>query len=159
MWPRCTPVRVIASPESRAIAALGGHCVAKTCRWQNGDRKFGCNDPRALQFHHKQGGGSAARRNGTDSKRSIAFEILRYIRRGWLPRFELLCANCHAIESKPRQQGARLHRQPARLRRSQQKECEPTRRVREKAETEAGQAERRFLAAMKKQTTRALLLR
>lgn len=153
------PVRVIASPESRAIAALGGRCMAKACRWRNDDRKFGCGDPRTLQFHHKQGGGSTTRRNGTDSKRSNALEILRYIKRGWSPRFELLCANCHAIESKPRQQGARLHLRPARIRRSQQKEGQPTRRVREKAEIETEQAGRKVLAAMRQQIAEERLLR
>lgn len=147
------------SPEARAIAALGGRCMAKTCRWQNDDDKLGCTDPKALQFHHKHGGGSAARRNGTDSKRSIALEILRYIRRGWSPRFELLCANCHAIESKPRQQGACLHTQPARIRRSQQKRGQPPRRVRDKPEIEVEQAERRVLAAMRQQTEEERLLR
>ena len=152
-------MHMVASPESRAIAALGGRCIAKTCRWQNDDGKYGCSDMRALHFHHKRGGGSAARRNGMDSKRSIALEILRYIRRGWSPRFELLCANCHAIESKPRQRGTHLHTQPARIRRSQQKEGQPTRRVREKAEIEAEQAERRVLAAMRQQIAEERLLR
>jgi hypothetical protein len=140
------------SPEFRAKTKLGGRCVAKTCGWHNEDGTYGCSDLRVLQFHHKEGGGSAARRDGTDSNRMIAYEILRYIKRGWPPRFELLCAICHAIDSKPRQQGARLHKQPARIRRSQQKEGQPMRRVREKAEVEAEQAERRFLAAMRQQS-------
>jgi len=154
---KCIGIHMVASAESRAIDALGGRCTAKTCRWQNDDGKFGgCSDRRALQFHHTQDGGSAARRDGKDSKRLNAFEILRYIRRGWPPRFELLCANCHAIESKRRQQGSRLHLRPARIRRSQQKEGEPTRRVREKAEIEA---ERRFRDAMKQKTAEDRLLR
>lgn len=150
---------MISSPESRAIAVLGGRCMAETCRWQNDDGTLGCNDVRALHIHHREGGGSAARRNGADSKRSNALEILKYIKRGWSPRFELLCANCHAIESKPRQQGARLHTQPARIRRSQQKKGQPTRRVREKAEIEAEQAERNVLAAIRQQIKEKRLLR
>jgi hypothetical protein len=150
---------MIASPESRAIAALGGRCMAKDCRWQGSEGKLGCTDARVLQIHHKEGCGSDARRNGKDSKRSNAYETLRSIRRGWVPRFELLCANCHAIESKPRQEGARLHKRPARIRRSQQKDGQPARRVREKSEIESEQAERNFLAAMKKQSKEDRLLR
>jgi hypothetical protein len=150
--------RSTTSPELRAMAALGGRCMAENCQWQNADGKLGCSDVKALQFHHKEGGGSAARGDGRDSKRSIAFEILRYIKRGWSPRFELLCANCHAIESKSRQGGARLHTQRARIRRSQQKEGQPTRRVREKTEIETEQAERRVLAAMRKQIKEERLL-
>ena len=146
------------SPEFRAKATLGGRCVAKTCRWHNEDGTYGCTDLRVLQFHHMEGGGSEARKDGKDSNRMIAYEILRYIKRGWPPRFELLCANCHAIDSKPRQQGARLHKQPARIRRSQQKQGQSLRRVREKPEIEAEQAERLFLAAMRRQTEEDRLL-
>jgi hypothetical protein len=146
------------SPEFRAKAKLGGRCVAKTCRWHNEDGKYGCTDLRVLQFHHRDGGGSAARKDGADSVRMIAYEILRYIKRGWPPRFELLCANCHAIDSKPRQQGARLHKRPARIRRSKQKQGQPLRRVRGKPEIESEQAERLFLAAVRRQIKEDLLL-
>ena len=135
--------------------------MAKTCRWHNEDGTIGCNDERALQFHHKDGGGSAQRKKGKDSRRMIAYEILREIKRGRSPRFDLLCACCHAIEGKvnKRHQGARQHEQPALVRASKQKEGQPARRVRDQSEIEAEQAERRVLAAMRRQTREDLLLR
>ena len=142
-----------ASPDRglrlKAIAKLGGRCVGNTCRWHNADGTYGCTDERALQFDHKDGGGSSARRKGKDSLRQIYYQVLN----GSL-RFRLLCASCHEIRKKVERQaqGANQHEQPARLRQSLQIEGEPVRRVREKPEIEAEQAERRFLAAMRRQT-------
>jgi hypothetical protein len=85
----------------------------------------------------------------------MPLKYLRYIKRGLSPRFELLCACCHAIEGKvnKRNQGANQHKQPALVRASKQKPGQPERRVRNKAEIEAEKAERRFLAAMRRQTS------
>lgn len=148
------------SPEPRAIAKLGGRCLARTCRWHNDDGTVGCNDERALNFHHKDGGGSAQRKKGRDSRRSIAYEILREMQRGRSPRFELLCACCHSIEGKvnKRAQGANQHEQPARVRWTQQKDEQLARRVRQRQEIEAEWAERRFLAAIRHQIKEACLL-
>jgi hypothetical protein len=128
----------------KAIAKLGGRCAGNTCRWHNNDGTVGCNDERALQFHHKDGGGSAARKQGKDSLRQIYCQVLR----GSL-RFELLCANCHEIEKKvqKRAQGARQHVRPARVRRSLQIEGQPVKRVKVNPELEFLRAEQSFLAA------------
>jgi hypothetical protein len=125
-------------PRRRAIIGLGGRCVAKTCRWHNDDGTTGCSDERALHFHHTGGEGSIRRQVGKDSSRSNTFEIIRHLKYGWAPRFELFCANCHEIETstKGQRQGANQHIQPARIRRSQQVEGQPARRVRDKAETQ-----------------------
>jgi hypothetical protein len=47
-------------------------------------------------------------------------------------RFRRLCATCHEIRKKEdrQAQGARQHKQPARLRRSLQTEGQPVRRIR-----------------------------
>jgi hypothetical protein len=111
--------------------------MAKDCRWQNEDATQGCNDPRMLHFHHKHGGGTAARKGGADSKRMISYEILRATEARVEPRFGLLCANCHEIETKPQRQGAILHHGPAKIRKSQQKPGQPERRVRTRDEIEA----------------------
>jgi hypothetical protein len=139
----------------KAIAKLGGHCVGTTCRWHNEDGTIGCNDERALHFHHKDGGGSAARKQSKDSLRQIYFQVLN----GSL-RFELLCACCHEIISKPQKQGARLHRQAARVRRSKQIAGKAARRVRETQELidqreqrELLELEKSFLAARERQKT------
>jgi len=138
----------------RAIAERGGRCEARTCRWRNEDGTSGCNDERGLVFHHIDGGGSAQRRDGNDSLRQIYYEVLRRSR-----RFQLLCATCHEIEKKVEQraQGARQHKQPARIRRSQQIEGQPVRRVREQSELEFLRAEQSFLAALRRQTEEELL--
>lgn len=99
----------------RAIAALGGRCMSKNCRWQNDDGTFGCTEVRVLHLHHRDGGGSEARRNSRDSTQMNRYEVLRDVKRKRTPRFELLCANCHEIESGPRRMGARLHKKPARM--------------------------------------------
>lgn len=39
------------------IETLGGRCANPDCRWHNDDGTIGCNDVRALQFDHKDGGG------------------------------------------------------------------------------------------------------
>lgn len=132
----------------RAITKLGGRCAAKTCRWLNENGTLGCKDERALQFHHRDGGGSAKRREGKESLRQIYFKVLR----GSLG-YELLCGCCHEIEKKVerRSQGARQHKQPARVRRSLQLDGEPVRRVKEKPDMEYIRAEESFLNAMKKE--------
>jgi len=116
--------------EARRI--LGGRCADITCRWVNEDGSRGCVDERALQFDHVRGGGSEARREGRDSVRSICYEIKRAAEIGLLQRFQLLCANCHEIRKREERQsqGARQHKQPARVRRSLQKEGGEPRRVR-----------------------------
>ena len=126
----------------RAIAKLGGRCVGTSCRWHNDDGTIGCDDERALQFHHKDGLGSAARKEGKDSLRQIYYQVLK----GSL-RFELLCACCHEINSKPQKQGACLHKQAARLRRSLQIDGQPERRVRERQELKDRREQREFLEA------------
>lgn len=121
------------------IQRLGGRCAGATCRaedgtvvflpcrWHNEDGTIGCNDERGLQFDHIAGGGSEARSKGTDSQLQICYEILR-----GSSRFQLLCATFHEIKKKVERQaqGARMHRQPARVRRSLQIEGQPVRRVR-----------------------------
>jgi hypothetical protein len=115
--------------EARAI--LGGRCAAPTCRWLNEDGTFGCVDERALVFDHIDGGGSAARRDGGDSTCMICYEIKKDAKYGCNRRFQLLCATCHEIKKKAEKQaqGARQHRQPARVRRSLQRAGEEPRRV------------------------------
>jgi hypothetical protein len=119
--------------EARRI--LGGRCANPTCRWINEDGSRGCTDERALIFDHIEGGGSAARREGRDSVRTICYEIKKYAKYqldATLFRFQLLCANCHEIRKKVEKQalGSRQHMQPARVRRSLQKAGEEPRRVR-----------------------------
>jgi len=91
---------------------------------------MGCTDERARVFDHIGGGGSEARRGGKDSVRMICYEIKKDAKFRLDPslrRFQLLCANCHEIETKPEKQGARQHKQPARVRRSQQRPGEERR--------------------------------
>jgi hypothetical protein len=130
----------------RAIARLGGHCVSETCRWHNADGTYGCDDERGLVFHHVDGGGSKERRESRDSLRQIYYEVLR-----GSTRFLLLCAVCHEFISKPQKQGANLHEQPARIRRSKQIEGQPVRRVRENPELGFRKAEKSFLACIERQ--------
>jgi len=113
--------------EARRI--LGGKCANPDCRWANDDGTLGCKDGRMLMFHHIEGGGSESRREGGDSTRSNCYEIKRYHARGWPLRFRLLCANCHEMITKPQKLGARLHKQPARVRRSLQISGQEPRRV------------------------------
>ncbi len=77
----------------------------------------------ALEFDHLGGGGSAERAVG----RAGNLTYYAIMKEPW--RFQLLCANCHAIKSSKEKGGARLHKQPARVRRSQQIEGQPVRRV------------------------------
>jgi len=102
--------------KTRAKLKLGGRCARPKCRWLNQDGTFGCTDLRALVLHHKDG--SEARREGKDSLMQNVYEVLH-----GSVRFEFLCATCHEIDKKEtlRAQGARQHKQPARVRRSQQK--------------------------------------
>ena|ERR1700733_11701403 len=129
------------TPDQRlrldAIRIYGGRCegtIGMPCRWLNEDNTLGCSDERALQFDHIDGGGGKARREGKDSNRQIFYKIKNGSGAG---RFRLLCATCHEIRKKvdKQGQGARQHRQPARVRRSQQKEGQPERRVNIKTDT------------------------
>ena len=106
-------------------------CKNPDCRWHNDDGTIGCNDMRALQFDHKDGGGSAERSAGRISGGRLYGEIKKHPE-----RFQLLCATCHEIKKKVENQaqGARQHKQPARVRRSQQIEGQPVRRVREQGD-------------------------
>src|SRR5262245_28383190 len=119
--------------EARKL--LGGRCDSADCRWLNADGTFGCTDERALVFDHIDGGGSSARAEGRDSVRSICYEIKKDAKYGCKSRFRLLCATCHEIRKKVDQQaqGARQHRQPARIRRSLQKTGQEVRRVKLKS--------------------------
>jgi len=114
---------------------------------------MGCNDERALVFHHIDGGGSALRSSGKDSQRMLCFEVIKCLKHSLPVRIQLLCGACHEIDKKlnKRAQGARQHKQPARIRRSQQIEGQPLRRVREKPDLEFLRAEQSFLAAKKRQ--------
>lgn len=143
------------SARTRALAGLGGRCAATTCHWLNDDGTMGCNDERALMFHHIDGGGSALRSGGKDSQRMLCYEVLRCLKDSLPVRIQLLCGACHEIDKKvnKRAQGARQHRQPARIRRSRQIEGQPLRRVREKPDLEYLRAEQSFLAAMKRHKT------
>lgn len=100
-------------------------CKNPNCRWHNDDGTIGCNDPSALEFDHRDGGGSVERKLGRAGGDMTYYAIKR---KPWL--FQLLCANCHAIKSSKEKGGARLHKQPAIVRRSQQIEGHPVRRVR-----------------------------
>lgn len=82
-------------------------CRGEECRWLNDDRKKGCNDKRALEFDHIFGGGSDERRKGLHGN-PLYNEIKRH---PW--RFQLLCANCHAIKSKSEKRGRRRYEKPA----------------------------------------------
>lgn len=104
------------------IRALGGRCRSPECRWKSDDGKPGCNDERALQFDHKDGGGSAARRAGEHSGLKGLYFIKNHPEQFWL-----LCANCNSIKARNERFGALQHTQPARVRRSL---GQPTRRVR-----------------------------
>lgn len=102
-------------------------CKSPECRWHNDDGTIGCNDKRALQFDHRDGRGSEERKT-----RKVDGDRLYYEIRKHPERFQLLCANCNEIKSKGEKQGARLHKQPQLVRRSQQIEGQPARRVRTK---------------------------
>ena len=102
-------------------------CKSRDCRWHNEDGTIGCNDKRALQFDHKDGGGSEGRTTGKTAGSRLYYEIKKHPE-----RFQLLCANCNEIKSKGEKKGGRLHKQPQLVRRSQQIEGQPVRRVIEK---------------------------
>lgn len=134
------------------IAKLGGRCSNPSCGWQNLDGTAGCSDDRALQFDHKDGGGSAARRAGRDA----GLAGLYYIR-NHSELFQLLCANCNCIKARDKKErrGALQHNGPALVRRSL---GQPGRRVRETREAkdrrdqlEYERAERSFLNATERQ--------
>jgi hypothetical protein len=97
------------------IRALGGRCSNPECRWQNDDGTVRCSDDRALQFDHKDSGGSAARQSGRDAGLGGLYRIKREP-----GRFQLLCANCNCIKARDKKErrGALQHRQPALVRRS-----------------------------------------
>lgn len=102
-------------------------CKGPDCRWRNVDgTSGGCNDPRVLQFDHIAGGGSTIRAAGHGG--DLTYFSIKKKPGDW----QLLCANCHAIKTSKQQGGARLHRQPARVRNSQQSPGKPIRRVRNK---------------------------
>jgi hypothetical protein len=135
------------------IAMLGGRCSNPRCRWQNDDGTNRCNDDKALQFDHKDGGGSAARRDGRDA----GLAGLYYIR-NHPELFQLLCANCNCIKARDKKErrGALQFRQPALVRRSL---GQPGRRVSEPQELkdrrehlEFLKAEQSFLAAKIRKT-------
>ena len=102
-------------------------CQNKACCWHNEDGTTGCNDKRALTFDHTEGGGSKLRTANRENGNQIYYAIKKNPE-----RFRLLCATCHEIRKKADNQcqGARLHRQPARVRSSQQRDDETVRRVR-----------------------------
>jgi hypothetical protein len=102
-------------------------CKSPDCCWHNKDGTIGCNDKRALQFDHKDGGGSKERKTGKIEGNRLYYAIKKHPE-----RFQLLCANCNEIKSKGEKQGARLHKLPQLVRRSQQIEGRPVRRVGEK---------------------------
>jgi hypothetical protein len=97
------------------VEMLGGRCSNPDCRWRNDNGTARCTDDRALQFDHKNGGGSTARRAGRDG----GLAGLYYIRKH--PELiQLLCANCNCIKARNKKErgGALQHRQPAPVRRS-----------------------------------------
>ncbi len=98
-------------------------CKSPDCGWQNTDGTRGCNDQRALQFDHIGGKGSEERKAGLMGDR------LYYAIKNNPERYQLLCANCNEIKSKTEKLGARLHKQPQLVRRSQQIDGQPLRRV------------------------------
>jgi hypothetical protein len=137
------------------IKMLGGRCSNPDCRWHNEDGTVRCNDDRALQFDHKDGGGSAARREGRDA----GLAGLYYIR-NHPELFQLLCANCNCIKARDKKErrGALQHRQPALVRRSL---GQPGRRVSDSQELkdrrehlEFLNAEQSFLAAKIRKITK-----
>ena len=71
----------------QAIAAMGGCC-----------ERCGFADQRALQFHHR----TAVRRgrNGLHKSSHSAEKSYRAVMRGEAAKLELLCANCHQIETR-----------------------------------------------------------
>lgn len=104
------------------------HCMNPGCRWHNGDGTIGCNNPRALHIHHKNGGGNADRKDHPGS--SFYYFVLKHPK-----RFMLICANCHEIKTDAagQRRGANLHKESALVRRSKQIEGQPLRRVKSKA--------------------------
>jgi hypothetical protein len=120
-------------------------CKNPNCRWFNEDGSRGCTDPAALEFDHISGGGSALRASRLHGGDRTYYAIKKQPR-----EWQILCANCHSIKSSKEKGGARLHKQPARVRGSQQMEGQPVRRVGEKS------AEQSSLAAMRRQTKEEL---
>jgi hypothetical protein len=80
-----------AERREKVLRILGGRCNSPTCRWQNADGSFGCDDPRALQVDHPNGGGSKQRREL--SWMQLYKEIMNN------PQdYDLLCATCNWIK-------------------------------------------------------------
>jgi hypothetical protein len=137
------------------IETLGGRCSNPDCRWHNDDGTIRCNDDRALQFDHRDGGGSAARRAGRDA----GLAGLYYIRKH--PElFQLLCANCNCIKARDKKErgGALQHRQPALVRRSLgqsgRRVSDPQELKDRREHLEFLKAERSFLAAKIRKKTK-----
>ena len=112
----------------RNIEKLGGRCVSPTCHWHNDDGTKGCNDDRALQFDHKDGGGTKARLYGGEGGLQGLYRIMREPE-----RYQLLCANCNQIKRRENKEalGSRQHKKPVRQRHTQQTEGQLVRRVTE----------------------------
>jgi hypothetical protein len=102
------------------------HCMNPGCRWHNDDGTIGCNNPRALHVHHKDGRGNKDRKDHPGS--SFYYFVLNH-----LESFLLICATCHEIKTHEagQRQGANLHKENALIRRSKQVEGQTLRRVRE----------------------------
>jgi hypothetical protein len=114
-------------PDHEGEIRSDPRCKNPDCCWHNKDGTIGCNDKRALQFDHKDGGGSEERKTGKIAGDRLYFDIKKH------PEgYQLLCATCNEIKSKTEKQGARLHKQPQRVRRSQQIEGQPVRVTRSK---------------------------
>lgn len=137
------------------IKMLGGRCSnGEKCGWHNEDGTRGCTNVHALQFDHRHGGGSEARRTGRDGLAG-----LYYIKNN--PKlFQLLCANCNWIKRHKNEEarGAYQFKQPALVRRSL---GQHGRRVTESQTLKDGRerlellkAERSFLAARERQKNR-----
>ena len=105
-------------------------CKGPDCGWRNADGSVGCTDSRALQFDHRDGGGSEERKTGTIAGDRLYFDIKKHPE-----RYQLLCANCNEIKSKAEKQGARLHKRPQLVRASLQIEGQPARITRPRLST------------------------
>jgi hypothetical protein len=75
------------------IKALGGRCSNPDCGWQSNDGKVGCTQFEALQFDHKESGGSSEMNGRRDSGLGLQYRV-----RKDPSRFQLLCANCNWIK-------------------------------------------------------------
>ena len=73
--------------RSYIVNSLGAKC-----------RRCGITDIRILQIHHKNGGGNQERRKYDKDGKTNDYRYLKQLG-GKLDIIELLCANCHIIES------------------------------------------------------------